>query len=140
MTEIEVQQARKEYNDEIAILKDSNIELDDNRQAALFAKILIKRTAHSNTDIMFCNDNEMFVSKTPTGYDVVGYYTDCSGTKSPFNITVCKINDIWYPSRRYIAADTHACSGTIILWILLSLGCTLVGILMYYIMSAAIGI
>ena len=140
MTEFDVQLARKEYDNQIAIFEKSNIVLQESEQAALFAKILVKQTTYSNGDIIFCNDSDMFISKTPTGYDVVGYYNDSAATKVPFNITVCKIDGIWWPSRRYVSADTKSCSGSIALWILISLGCTLMGILMYYLMSAAIGI
>lgn len=140
MTELDVQQVQKNYWDQITILKKRNVELSEKQQATLFAKLFVKQTTYSNEDVVFCNDNEMFISKTPTGYDVVGYYKDPTGTKSPFNVTVCKINEIWYPSKRYIAADTKSCSASILLWFLLSIGCTLMGILMYYLTSASIGI
>ncbi|MBQ2940992.1 MAG: hypothetical protein IJD97_02020 [Clostridia bacterium] len=140
MTEYEVQQVQKKYGDQIAILKNSNVELNEKQQATLFAKLLVKQTTYSDEDIVFCDDNELFISKTPTGCDVVGYYKTSAGTKSPFNVTVCKINGIWYPSKRYVAADTKSCSSYIFLWFLISLGCTLMGILMYYLISASIGI
>ena len=140
MQDYNIHQAQKEYSDEIRKYKENSIELNEKQQAILFAKILIKQTNYSNANIVFCNDNELFVSKTPTGYDVVGFYINYQGTKNPFNLTVCKVNELWYPSKRYIAADTKSCSASILSWILLSLGCTLMGILMYYLLSAAIGI
>lgn len=140
MQEYNVQNAQKEYSEKITEFKENGIELSESQQAIIFAKMLVKQTVYSVADTEFCNDNEIYVSKTPTGYDVVGYYIDYLGKRCPFNITVCKINELWYPSRRYIAADTKSCSGYILLWILISLGCTLMGILMYFLMSAAIGI
>ena len=135
-----VEQAQKEYASEMKEHTENSVAFCEKQQAALFAKILIKQTIYSKEHLVFCEDNELFVSKTPTGYDVVGFYIDHTGIKNPFSITVCKINELWYPSKRYVAADTKSCSGSILLWILLSLGCTLMGILMYYLMSAAIGI
>ncbi len=114
--------------------------LTEEQQAVLFAKILISQSAYGNGFLTFCNDNELFVSKTPTGFDVVGFYLNSYNNKIPFTITVCKIKNLWYPSKKYVSADTKSCSGSILLWVLLSLGCTLMGILMYYLMSAAIGI
>lgn len=140
MTEYNVSQAQKEYLNKVIELKNNQIVINEKQEAILFAKILVKQTIYSNENMSFCGDNELFVSKTPTGYDVVGYYIINQGIKKPFNITVCKVNELWYPSKRYIAADTKSCSGSILLWVLLSIGCTLMGILMYYLMSAAIGI
>ena len=140
MQEYNIQQAHEEYNKEIVLLKNSGTTLSEVQEAICFAKILIKQRTFSRENIVFCNDSELFVSKSPTGYDVVGYYIKTPGTKNPFTVTVCKINNLWYPSKKYIAADTKSCSGSILLWVLLSLGCTLMGILMYFLMSAAIGI
>lgn len=140
MQEYNIQQAQKEYNDEMILLENNGIELNEYQEAACFAKILIKQTVYSYENLVFCKDNELFISKTPTGYDVVGYYIGHKETKNPFNVTVCKVNNLWYPSKKYIAADTKSCSSSILLWVLLSLGCTLMGILMYFLMSAAIGI
>ena len=139
MFEYNIQQAHKEFLNELERFKNNQIEFDEKQEAILFAKILIKQTVYLN-NVLFCSDNELFISKTPTGYDVVGYYVSNQGIKKPFNITVCKINELWYPSKRYIAADTKSCSGSILLWVLISIGCSLMGILMYYLMSAAIGI
>lgn len=135
-----IQQAQNEFSREIASRTNNGISLSDDQKAILFAEILIKQTIYPQGNVTFCNDNECFVSKTPTGYDVVGFYWDYEGKKKPFNLTVCHDNDLWYPSKRYVAADTKSCSGSILLWILISLGCTLMGILMYFIISAAVGI
>ena len=139
MADYLVEQAQNTYNSEFTALQSNGTVLSEPQQASLFAKILIKQTDHPNANILFCSDSELFVSKTPTGYDVVGYYL-YNSEKKPFSITVCKINDLWYPSKRHVAADTKSCSSSIALWILLTLGCTLMGILMYYLISAAIGI
>ncbi len=139
MTGYNVQQAQNEYLNELTKLKNNQIELNESQEAMLFAKILVKQTIYSKEEVVFCSDSELFVSKTLTGYDVVGYYM-YQGNKRPFNITVCKVNEAWYPSKRYVGADTKSCSSSILLWVLLSVGCTLMGILMYYLMSAAIGI
>lgn len=140
MTDHNIQLTQNEYENEILKLKNAFIELNDDQQAILYAKILIKHTIYPTENISFCNDNEIFISKTLTGYDVVGYYLDEQGTKKPFHITVCKVNGLWMPSKRYVGADTKSCSGAILLWIIFSIGCTLMGILMYYIISISIGI
>ena len=140
MTDYNIQQAQNEYENEILKFKNASIELNDNQQAILYAKILIKHTICFKENILFCNDKELFVSKTPTGYDIVGYYLDAQGVKNPFNITVCKVNGLWLPSKRYVGADTKSCSNAILLWIIFSIGCTLMGILLYYLISLSIGI
>ena len=127
----------KDFLNEIMVLKRNSIELTEPQQASLFSKILIKQ---HNVNIRFCENEDLYISRTPNGYDIVGYYMNSTDKKIPFSISVCKINDLWYPSKRYIAADTHSCSSHILLWLLISLGCTLMGILMYFLMSAAIGI
>ena len=140
MSVYNVGQAQTDYYNELEYLRSRGIILDENQQAVVFAKILVRQTAYGNPNVTFCSDNELFVSKTLTGYDVVGYYIDYTGARKPFNVTVCKIENFWYPSKRYVGADTKSCSGSILLWILLMLGCSLAGILMYFIMSSAIGI
>lgn len=132
-----IQQAQYEFSNELKALKENGIDLNEKQKAILFTKSLIRQT---RGNVTFCNDNEFFASKTPTGYDVVGFYFDQQWQKTPFSITVCEQNGLWYPSKRYVAADTKSCSGSVLLWILLSLGCTLMGILMYFIISAAVGI
>lgn len=140
MSGYDVELAQKEYLSEVAKLRNNQVELSENQSAILFTKILLKQKVCAYENILFCGDNEFFVSKTPTGYDVVGYYISNQEIKTPFNMTVCKVDEQWYPSRRYIAADTKSCSISILLWVLLLIGCSLMGILMYYLMSAAIGI
>ncbi len=138
MAEYNIQQAQYEYYSEISRLNQAGIFLNESQEAVIFAKILVRQTTYSNEYITFCTDNEMYVSKTPTGYDVVGYYIDNRGTRQPFNTTVCKVNGQWYPAKRYVAADTKSCSSVIVLWILLMLGCSVGGVLMYYFISAMI--
>ena len=140
MSGYNVGQAQTDYYNEPEYLRSRGIILEEKQQAVVFAKILVRQSAYGNPVITFCNDNELFVSKTLTGYDVVGYYIDNTGARNPFNVTVCKIENFWYPSQRYVAADTKSCSSSILLWILLMIGCSLAGIFMYFIMSSAIGI
>ena len=140
MQSYNIQLAQQAYAKELSELKCAGNALSESQEALLFSKILVKQADHSNKHITFCRDSEMFVSKTPTGYDVVGYYIDGEGNKSPFSLTVCKVDALWYLSQRRVAADTKSCSSYIILWVLLSVGCTLMGIIMFYLISASIGI
>lgn len=137
----DVVKAQEEFTREYSNLRNSVEGIDDTQEAILFAKILLKQKTYTNENIIFCSDNEFYVAKNPAGFAITGYYTlGCSSKKIPFNITVCKYHGLWYPSKEYVAADTKSCSGSILIWILLSLGCTLMGILMYFLISAAIGI
>ena len=108
------------------------------REAVLFAKAMHFQQFGAN-NIVFCNDNEFFVSQTPTGYAVAGYYQYPNGYRASFNVTVKKQNGFWSPAASYVAPDTKSGSSFIWLWILLMFGCTMFGIIMYYVMSAAIG-
>ena len=140
MYEYNVRQAQEEYARTIKTFKQDRNEPEEGQQAICFAKILIRQTVYPKEGVVFCRDNELFLSKTPAGYDVVGYFIDASGAKRPFSVSVCKINGLWYPAKQYVAPDTKSCSASILLWILLSIGCTLMGILMYYLISVSIGI
>lgn len=143
MTNVSVSQLQETFNNEYILLKNKGIILNEEKEALLFAKILIRQRIYTNRNITYCADNEFFVSKNPAGYAVTGYYTfddDPSKKRNPFSLTVSKVNGLWYPSTEYVAADTKTGSSAIIIWILLSLGCTLMGILTYFIISAVIGI
>ncbi len=117
--------------------------LNDSQQALLFAKALQYQNGASPSNIVFAADNEFFVSQTPTGYAVTGYYDILSqgGVRNrvPFNVTVQKVNGMWYPSSNYVAADTKSGSNFIATWILLSVGCGIIGLASYFILSAIIG-
>jgi len=139
----DVVRAQKEYYQKYVALKESGTVLDESQEAILFTKILQMQTVYDIRSIVFCSDDEFYVSKTPTGYAITGFYelNSNNGTRirKPFNVTVCKNQGLWYPSVQYVAADTKSGSNFIILWILLSLGCTFMGIVMYFLISVEIG-
>ena len=95
MSGYNVGQAQTDYYNELEYLRSRGIILEEKQQAVVFAKILVRQSAYGNPVITFCNDNELFVSKTLTGYDVVGYYIDNTGARNTFNVTVCKIEIFW---------------------------------------------
>lgn len=136
--------AQSELEKEIIWHEKQGLVLDESKMAVIYAKALINQQIYANGEIAFCKDNEFYVSKNPAGYAITGYYIiqnrNATILKKPFNITVCNMNGQWCPAQTYVAADTKSCSGQIALWFLISVGCTLMGILMYYIISAAIGI
>lgn len=114
--------------------------VSEGKEAFIYAKELVKQQIFNADRAVFCEEREAYVSNTPTGYAVTGYYTlPGEDKRNPFQLTVCKQNGFWYPSRQHVGADTKSCSGYIWLWILISVGCTLMGLLMYYLISAAIG-
>lgn len=130
-----IAQAQSDFAAEISQIEAGS--LHEEQEAIIFAKILIRQQIYNSHMITFCRDNEIFVSKSPAGYAITGYYLS-EGKKIPFQITVCKINGLWYPAKQYDAPDTKSCSGYIGLWVLISLGCTLMGIVMYFLISAAV--
>lgn len=132
-----VERAQSDFAAEISRFSVGN--LIEEQEAIIFAKILVKQRIFNPQTITFCTDNEIFVSKSPIGYAITGYYLS-EGKKVPFQITVTKTTGLWYPSKQYVSPDTKSCSGYIGLWILISLGCTLMGILMYFLISAAVGL
>ena len=113
-----IAEARNIYKKLYAAEIQTNPAIDEVREALLFAKALYLQSI-GKENIRFCDDKEFFVSKTPTGYAVSGYYEDNIGGRIPFNVTVKKNNGIWSPSASYIAADTKSITGFVWLWILL---------------------
>ncbi len=137
MENYNIAMAQQNYAAEEFYYNQNGIVLTEQQQAVSFAKILIRQ---NNGNVVFCNDRELFVSKTPAGYDVVGYFIDAFNVKKPFNITVNKVNNLWYPAKRYVAADTKAGSNYILIFILISIGCSLMGLLSYFLISAFVGL
>lgn len=121
--------------------KNDGVNVTIEQEALLFSKELIKQEL--KCPVKFCADHEFFIAKTPLGFEITGYYTTPNGTepiKKPFVIAVQKQDGVWLPTRRYIAPDNRACSTSILLWVLLMLGCTLGGILITCLIYASMGI
>lgn len=112
-------------------------------EAILFAKALQLQNVYAPNGVRFCSDREFFVAPNPAGYAVTGYCevqaANGAWNRVPFNFSICKQSGLWYPTAKYVGADTKAGTNFLIIWLLLMLGCTLIGLLSYYIMSAAIG-
>lgn len=138
MADYNIPQAQKELYDAYVAKQQQGVTLNESQVAAMFAKILVRQTSRNLTS--FCADNELYIAKNPNGYAVTGYYLDAAGKCVPFQISVCNQNGAWYPAKKYVAADTKAGSSFILLWVLLCLGCTAMGIIMYFIISAAVGL
>lgn len=133
-----IPQAQKDLFDAYTAKRQQGITMDESQVAVLYAKILIQQTNRNISS--FCADNELYIAKNPSGYAITGYYLDGSGKRVPFQLTVCNQNGAWYPAKNYVAADTKSGSNFILLWLLLMLGCTAFGIIMYFIISAAVGL
>ena len=138
MADYNIPQAQKDLYDWYMAKQGEGVAVQEPQAAAMFAKLLIRQT--SRNLVSFCADNELYIAKNPSGYAVTGYYLDGSGKRAPFQITVCNKDGAWYPARNYVAADTKSGSSFILLWVLLCLGCTAMGIIMYFIISAAVGL
>lgn len=133
-----IMQAQSQFLQEEQEMRLKGINFDERLQALLFAKLLLKQTFGKS--IVFCSDNEFFISKNPIGYEIAGYYSDYENSKIPFSLTVCKTSERWYPSKQYVAPDTKSCSNSLWLWLIIMLGCTLMGIIMYFLISSSVGI
>ena len=138
MADYNIPQAQKELYDWYKARQAEGTMVQESQVAAAFAKILIRQTNRNVAS--FCADNELYIAKNPTGYAVTGYYLDGASKKVPFQISVCNQNGAWQPARKYVAADTKSGSSFILLWVLLCLGCTLMGVVMYFIISAMVGL
>ena len=132
-----VVQAREIYNSLCRNEINNNTILTEEKEALLFTKALHIQLYGPKT--VFCEDNQFFISKTPTGYAVAGFCEDHYAEKHSFNVTVCKTNDIWNLSSTYISPDTKTVTNSVVLWVLLMLGCSLVGFMSYLILKAVIG-
>ena len=143
MANFDLLRARGDFEYNQTLLRKQGIVLDEKGEALLFAKLLQLQISPDPGNTVFCNDSEFFVSLTPTGYAVAGYYTVKGANptvRHPFQLTVSKINGYWGTAAVYVAPDTKTGSNFLMTWLLLMLGCTFFGILMYFIISAAVGL
>ena len=138
MANYNVPQAQKELYDAYVAKRQQGVTLDEPQVAAMFAKILVRQTSRNVAS--FCADKELYIAKNPTGYEVTGYYLDGSGKRVPFQMPVCNKEGAWYPAKKYVGADTKTGSNFLLMWILLMAGCTIFGLIMYFIISAAVGL
>ena len=132
----------KKRNDEVAVISGRRKSMTEQQEAIEFAKILIRQKVNPSYDVFYCADNEFFVTKNAGIFSVTGYYLfgppGSATQKVPFNIPVCKVNNQWYPAKQYVAPDTKRGSNFIMLWLLLSIGSAIMGLIMYFIISAVI--
>lgn len=105
------------------------------QEAYTFAKALLLQQHGFN--ITVCNEEDAFISQTPTSVAVSGFYTE-AGMRKSFSYTVAKNNGRWASSVAYQAADTKAGTNFVVLWLLIMDGCTLVGLLFYYLLNILI--
>ena len=143
MANFDLLRARGDFEYNQTILRKQGVVLDEKGEALLFAKLLQLQISPNPNDTVFCSDSEFFVSQTPTGYAVAGYYTlrgQNPSQRYPFQQTVSKQNGYWGTAAVYVAPDTKTGSNFLMTWLLLMLGCTFFGILMYFIISAAVGL
>ena len=140
MKNYNIQAAQNAY---MQLLSQYSVPLNDSQQALLFAKALQYQNVAYPANIYFAPDNEFFISDTPTGYAVSGYYDivypDTSRNRIPFTVTVNKFNGMWYPASTYVAADTKSGSSFLISWLLIMAGCGIIGLATYFVISAIIG-
>lgn len=131
-----VAKAQEEFEKERIFLSPNNVSEQD--EAILFTKKLVEQSIPSSEILSFCQNGDIYVTKSLIGYTVVGYYFDINKNKHKFNVSITKVNGVWRLAKEYNAADTKAGSHFILLFIGLSIGCSLVGLLMYYLISLLI--
>ena len=129
--------AREIYKKLYELECEKNSCMNINKEAILFSKALYMQLYGER--IIFCADKDFFVSQTPTGYAVAGYFIQANNIKMPFNITVNKSGNNWSPSVNYVSPDTKSVSSYIWLWLLLMAGSALFGLISYLILKASIG-
>lgn len=141
MANFDLNRARNDFEYNCTLLRNQGILLDEKGQALLFAKLLQLQTSPDPANTVFCSDQEFFVTQMPTGYAVAGYYTlGNQPQRIPFQINVSKATGLWSTANAYVAPDTKTGSNFLLTWLLLMLGCTAFGLLMYFIISAAVGL
>ena len=139
MANYDIARAQSDFAYNVNLLRNQGIVLDERSEALLFAKLLQLQVSPDPANTVFGSDGEFFVSQNPTGYAVAGYYT-LGGQRCPFQVNVSKHNGFWTTANAYVAPDTKTGSNFFLTWLLLMLGCTAFGILMYFIISAAVGL
>jgi hypothetical protein len=115
-------------------LASAGVMIDEKTEAVLFAKAYQLSALRNPASARFCSDAEIFVSNSPTGYNVSGYVDSDMG-RTPFSHVVKKENGYWVPSVRHVAPDTKTGSNFIKTWVLLMAVCFGVGILMTILLS-----
>lgn len=139
MANYDIARAQSDFAYNVNLLRNQGIVLDERGEALLFAKLLQLQVSPDPTNTVFGSDAEFFVSQSPTGYAVAGYYT-LRGQRCPFQVNLSKNSGLWTMGNAYVAPDTKTGSNFLLTWLLLMLGCTVFGILMYFIISAAVGL
>ena len=132
-----VVQAREIYNSLCRNEINNNTILTEEKEALLFTKALHIQLYGPKT--VFCEDNQFFISKTPTGYAVAGFCSEENETKHSVNITVIKNNGLWGVASTYVSPDTKAVSSSVALWVILMMGSALIGLISYLVLKASIG-
>lgn len=132
-------QAQFAFNEKIAQIKETAIQIDDMVEAKLFAQAVELQLLKAPATAQFCSLEEMTVTTTGDVYVVSGYVDSQNSygaiVRTPFKITVFKDNGVWKNADKFINTSAviqgKIISNTIIWWILGIIG-SVITFLIYY--------
>lgn len=132
-------QAQFAFNEKIAQIKETAIQIDDMVEAKLFAQAVELQLLKAPATAQFCSLEEMTVTTTGDIYVVSGYVDSQNSygaiVRTPFKITVFKDNGVWKNADKFINTSAviqgKIISNTIMWWILGIIG-SVITFLIYY--------
>lgn len=132
-------QAQFAFNEKMAQIKETAIQIDDMVEAKLFAQAVELQLLKAPATAQFCSLEEMTVTSMGDVYVVSGYVDSQNSygaiVRTPFKITVFKDNGIWKNADKFINTSAviqgKIISNTIVWWILGIIG-SVITFLIYY--------
>ncbi len=133
-------QAQFAFNQKMAQIKETAIQIDDIIEAKLFAQAVELQLLKAPATAQFCSLEEMTVTATGDVYVVSGYVDSQNSygaiVRTPFKITVFKDNGVWKNADKFINTSSiiqgKIISHTIVWWILGIIGSIITFFIYYY--------
>ena len=134
-------QAQFTFNEKIAQIKETAIQIDDMVEAKLFAQAVELQLLKAPATAQFCSLEEMTVTTTTGDIYVVSGYVDSQNSygaivRTPFKITVFKDNGVWKNADKFINTSAviqgKLISNTIIWWLLGIIGSVITYLIYYF--------
>ena len=132
-------QAQFAFNEKMAQIKETAIQIDDIVEAKLFAQAVELQLLKAPATAQFCSLEEMTVTATGDVYVVSGYVDSQNSygaiVRTPFKITVFKDNGVWKNADKFVSTSSiiqgKIISHTIVWWILGIIG-SIITFCIYY--------
>lgn len=133
-------QAQFAFNEKMAQIKETAIQIDDMVEAKLFAQAVELQLLKAPATAQFCSLEEMTVTTMGDVYVVSGYVDSQNSygaiVRTPFKITVFKDNGVWKNADKFINTSAviqgKIISNTIVWWIIGLIGSAITFLIYYF--------